>query len=57
MSMAQQLLGGNGGAACVCVDGVEQAVQACQRVIDQAADCPERIVRWYEVLQLGHREQ
>lgn len=35
---AQQFLGGYGGPACVRVDRVEQAVQADQCFVDQAAD-------------------
>jgi hypothetical protein len=54
---AQQLLGGDGGPACVRVNQVEQATQLSKRFIDQRAHRTQRMFRTNEIFQLGHRYQ
>src|SRR5207244_44489 len=53
----QQLLGCNRCSPCLGVDGIEQPVQACQRLVDHPVNGSQRMVCRHEVVELGQREQ
>ncbi|EJH67990.1 hypothetical protein VCHE45_3888, partial [Vibrio cholerae HE-45] len=52
-----QLLGGDRGAACVGIQGVEQGAHPLQSGVCQLADGAQGVSRWHEVIELGDSEQ